>query len=67
MAARDGEIPARRAAILLGVHVRTVRRWITGAVNGQPTRLRHGRVDTANRYFANKHEIVTILGFERRN
>ena len=67
MPARDGEITARRAALLLGIPLSTVRRWIKRAVDGNPLALRHGRIDVAKRHYAAMEEVEDLIASERSN
>lgn len=51
MVAREGEITARQAAKVLGVHARTVRRWC------REGRFEHSRVTPSGRFYLSREEV----------
>ena len=57
MAARDGEVSARRAARLLEVHERTVRAWCRAGRFRKNTT----RVDAAGRYWILRSEVEAVM------
>jgi hypothetical protein len=60
------ELTPRGAAKLLGVHVKTVRRWCREAVEGQPSRLEDVRQDLMGRFYINRSLIESAQKSPRR-
>jgi predicted site-specific integrase-resolvase len=55
MQPRAGEISARRAARMLGIHVRTVRAWCRAG------RLETARIDMTGHYWVLRQEIEALM------
>ena len=65
--ARPTEVSPRRAAALLGAHVKTVRKWCDAAVRGEPSPIGPVRVTGTGRYFIDRDSVDVGKVRARRN
>jgi hypothetical protein len=57
---REGEVSISEAALMVEVHVDTMREWAKNALVGMPSRLRLVRRDVVGRYWLDRTEVLRI-------